>query len=661
MTGKLLRSIAALALAAITAVAPVVPVYGQNQAPVPPQPQTPPQAQPVQTTPPPAVPPQPRTPFQFSSGPDYTKPQPPIWNFLLSYAPRQVDQPQFANSPHLDQLIHDGKLQLSLSDAIALALESNLDIGVQRYYSWMAETDMLRTKAGGAPRGVAVSTVPGAFANVPTLTYDPTLTAALSLDRRDIAVNNPLTAGTGANVTATVASLITNTGTANFQYAQSFHPGTTLTLTFNNTRQSTSSAAVLFDPSVTSNATLAFSQPLLNGAGRMINERYIRMALLTKKAVDFAFQQSIITDITAVEDDYWELVFARGNVDVQKQAVGEAQQLYDDNQKQVEIGTLAPIEIVRAEAQLATAQQALITAQLAQVQQQILLMSVITKDPIAGDLRNIEVVTTESVQTPPSIENIPLTDAVSEALAQRPDVASGKLVVNGDDLNVKFARNALLPTLTLSGFWTDDGLGGKTRATPTVPSVVGGFGDAAVQIFQGQFPEYEGQLALTLPIRNRIAQADSTRALLTQRQDQVKLQQIVNGVAVDVQNAQITLQEDRAALTAAQKTRELQERTLDADQRRLQLGTTNNFVVVTDLQTLSAAAAAEVRASVNLQEAEVNFERALGRTLAANKITLADAKTGTETRETLIPGTSADGEIIGGKQVYGLLPTSPQQ
>jgi outer membrane protein TolC len=195
---------------------------------------------------------------------------------------------------------------------------------------------------------------------------------------------------------------------------------------------------------------------------------------------------------------------------------------------------------------------------------------------------------------------------------------------------------------------------------PVVGINTGGLGSDYSDLFRGQSPEFQAQLTLNLPIRNRVAQADNARALLAQRQDQARLQQIINGVAVDVQTAQITLQEDRTAVIAAQKTRQLQEQTLDADQKRLQLGASTIFVVVTDQQAVSTAAQAEVRAQVNLVEARVSFERAMGRTLDANQITIANAKSGVSPRDTLIPGTAVNGEIIREKQALQLLPNSPK-
>jgi outer membrane protein len=183
----------------------------------------------------------------------------------------------------------------------------------------------------------------------------------------------------------------------------------------------------------------------------------------------------------------------------------------------------------------------------------------------------------------------------------------------------------------------------------------GGFGQALSQIFHGTDPEFTFQLAMTLPIRNRVAEADNARALLVQRQDQTKLQATVNNITVDVQNAQILLRQDRASLAAAQKSRELQEQTLDAEQKKFQLGASTVFLVVTDQQALAVAAAAEVRAQVNLEEAKVNFERAMGRTLEVNNVTLANGKSGVVPPDSLIPGTTVTGALISTKPADGAM------
>jgi outer membrane protein len=682
MTRKLFRAFVAIALAGLTTLAPVAPTFGQAQAPgtITPPGGTPAQAPaqvpgqapatPPVATPPVAQQPQPQgippaqsptapqavPPFHFAAGRDYSQPTTWFPHVVTPYRQTFVPQPQLKNSTSIDQLVKDGKLMLSLQEAVELALENNLDIMVQRYYPWMAEVDLLRTRGGGADRGVGSTTLPTAFTNQLPLSFDPTLSTIFSIDSRLLPVNNPLTAGTGTTTSTTtalaIAQLFTHTGIEDVAYSQAFHEGTSFTASLDTTRTSTTSAAVKFNPSVQTSGEALLTQPLLNGFGFLVNERYLRIARINQKATDQAFMQSILTDITSVEDDYWELVYARDNVDVQRQAVDLAQRLYDDNKRQVEVGTLAPIEIIRAQAQVATAQQALIVAQTAQLQEQTLLMSVITKNPTAENLLNVEVVPTDSVNNLPPVENLSLVDAIKEALAYRPDVAEARLTINADDVNVAATHNALLPTLNLSAYVAGAGLNGTSRVTTPVPTVVpGGFGGSAVDTFLGQYPEYEAQLALTLPLRNRVAQADNARALLTQRQDQARLQQSVNNVMVDVQNALITLQQDRPTVTAAQLTRELQQETLDSDQKKLDLGASTIFVVVTDQQALAAAAAAEARAEANLAEAVVNLQRALGRTLDVFKITIADAKTGAVTRDTNIPGTTTTGQLFDPKML----------
>jgi outer membrane protein len=652
MTRQLLRSLVAIVLAGVTTLAPVSPTFGQAQAPATAQDQTPatpavavPGQQPTQTP----VVPVPVVPFQFASGRNYSLP--PSWfpHVLRPYQPTQVSEPQFTNSPKIDQLIKDGKLMLSLQDAVELALENNLDLQVQRYNPWIAETDILRTMGGGADRGTAGNTtLPGAFTDQNPVSFDPLVTTGLSADSRQIPVNNPLIAGTGGSSSfGAFATLFTHTEIGDFGYSQTLHYGTSFAMSLDTTRISTTSSAVAFNPSVQTTGQFAISQPLLNGFGRAVNERYLRIARLNKKANDEAFTQSIITDITAVEDDYWELVFARGNVTVQQQAVDLAQRLYEDNKKQVEVGTLAQLGIVQAQAQVATAQQALIVAQTAQLQEQTLLMSVITKNPTAQNLLNVEIVPTDSVQSLPPVENLTLQDAVNEALAKRPDVAEAKLTINADGINIQATHNALLPQLTVSVFASSVGLGGNRKVTTPVPAVVpGGIGSALSQVLQGSYPEYEAQLALSLPLRNRVAAADNARALLAERQDQTRLQLTINNAMVDVQNALIALQQDGPTVTAAQTTRLLQQETLDAEQKKLDLGASTIFLVVTDQQTLAAAAAAEVRAEANLAEAVVNLQRALGRTLEAFKITVADAQSGSAPHETNIPGTTMTGQLI---------------
>jgi outer membrane protein TolC len=639
MIGRFCRVSFALFLAALVALAPVAPAFAQ---------------QPGESAPP--AQPQPQNRVIHVSDQDYTYGKRWFPHILGPYTPTVMPSPILTNAPQIEQLVKDGKLQISLQDAVDLALQNNLAIVIERYTPWVAEANVLRTLSGAQPLGGTVQ----ALGTIPPMSFDPQVASTLSLDTRTIPVNNPLTAGTGGTAAfGTFATLKTHTTIGDLQYSQGFHTGTSVSASFNNTRGSSSSTATFFDPFVQSNFIFVASQQLLNGFGLLPNEHYIRIARVNKSIADQFLVQQVITSITAVGNAYWELVFARGNVEVARQEIALAEKTYSDNKKQVDVGTLAPLEIVQAEAQLATAQQALIVDQTTVLQDQLTLLNLIAKDPNAPALRTVEIVPTETADVaPPEVEKIPLEDLIKEAVMKRPDVLQAGLVIKGDDVNVKATKNALLPILTLSGEYATEGLAGNTRlittCTPVPPATTctpppqtfTGLATSLNQQFTGVYPEYNAQLSLTIPIRNRLAQANNVIANLNQRSDQANFQQIVNNAAIDVHNAQITLEQARITLAAAVKTRDLDQQTLDAEQKKYQVGASTLFNIVSDQNTLAAAESAEVRARVNLVEGKVNFDRAMARTLEVYNITIADAKSGRPTKDTLIPGTSATGQLF---------------
>src|SRR6267154_4851041 len=639
MIGRLYRTPLAVSLAVLTALAPVTPAFaqqGQGQAAPPAQPES---QTPVRT-------------IQISTE-NYTNGKRWFPNVIAPYKPTIVPEPVLTNAPRIEQMIQDGKLRISLQDAIDLALQNNLDIAIQRYAPWLAEANILRTLGGGISRG----SLP-VFGSIPAQNFDPLLTSTMSLDSRALPVNNPLTAGTGAAGPGTATNfsvLNTHAAIVNTQYSQGVHTGTSFTAAINNTRGSTSSPQNFFSPFVTSNGILTASQQLLNGFGLLPNERNIRIAKLNKYLADQTFEQQVMLSITAVANAYLELAFARGNVDVAQHQIDLANKLYSDNKKQVDIGTLAPLEIVQAEAQVATANQNMIVAQTTLLQDQLTLLNLITKDPTSPALRTVEIIPIDTADVPPpEVEKIPLEDAIKEAITKRPDVLQSDTTLKADDINVRVTKNALLPVLSLSGEISTQGLAGTNRpCTPNgitciipPPQINSGLPSSLADIFTGTYPEYNAQLSLTIPIRNRQAQSDNMTALLTARQDETRYRQVVNNVAIDVHNTQIVLEQARVTLQAASKTRDLDQQTLDAEQKKYQLGASTLFNVVSDQNILAAAASAEVRARVNLAEAKVNFDRAMARTLEVYNITIADAKSGSAPKDTLIPGTTASGQLV---------------
>lgn len=599
---------------------------------------------------------------------NYTKGQPAVPNIFKPYTPLHLPQQSEVNAPTLDQLIRDGKLQIGVDDAVALALQNNLDITLQRYVTYSFDASVLGAKAG-----------PGfVSANGPFVSFDPTLTSTFGWSRTSFPVNNPFLSGTG---TAGFVALTNQNTVGNFGYAQAFPTGSGFAVSLNNTRQSSTSAANLFNPSVTSSLAVQFSQPLLNGFGFTPNLRFLRVARINRKIADFGFQQQVITTVTAVKTQYYELVFAQEDVEVKKKSVELAEKLYNDNKRQVEIGTLAPIEVTRAESQLATTRADLIAAQTLALQDEQFLKQLILRNVMDPKVAEIHIMPTDVPSSNIVVPAIPLSDAVAEAAEKRPDVRQAFLDLDAKKITSRASRNALLPSLNLNAQYGSQGLGGNrltlvptgafvpgtnpivsaagtpilvgggqvftsSRGVTAGPVVAGGLGDALSSVFQSNFPNYSVFLNLNIPIRNRSAQAANITAMLAQQQSEANLQKVRNAVAVDVHNAQIALEQDKFAVEATNRARILAEQTLDAEQKKFQLGASTIFLVIQAQRDLATARSNEVRATVNFVEAKVNFDRALGRTLEENRIDIAGAKPDNLQRVPLIPGT-VSGEEVG--------------
>ncbi|MEQ1472796.1 MAG: TolC family protein, partial [Candidatus Acidiferrum sp.] len=557
---------------------------------------------------------------------------------LAPYTPIHIDEPNLVNSPRIDQLIHDGKLEITLQDAVELALENSLDIAVARYTPWIADTDILRTKAGGRGLGTTGADFGSSQANIaptnPQVSFDPIITATASIDSRTTAINNPFLSGTGVGTTNTLSGLHSHATVFNVAYNQSFSPGTTINVGWNNTRSSSGSAANFFNPSVQSALYATFSQQLLNGFGTYVGRRNIMISKNNRKIADLVFMNQAITTVTNTINAYWELVYARENVKVQQQAVSVSDKLYNDNKKQLEIGTMAPLDVTRAESEVAAGRQNLIVAQTTKLQDEQILKNAMTKDPLAPNLINVEIVPTDLPAPIEAVESSTFEAAIQEAFTKRPDLREQEFNLKNAGIEVHATRNALLPELTLNGQFSSSGLAGNspitgttviTSGAPIVDSngnpvtiagpggvqtpifqqvttapVVGtsqqGFGTAQNQVFTNQFPDYFASLNLYLPLRNRSAQADNARAVLTQRQIETRFQQLKNAALLDVRNTYIALQQDRARVDAAIKARELQKQTFEAEQKKYTLGASTVYNVILTQRDYVTAQGVELRA-----------------------------------------------------------------
>jgi outer membrane protein TolC len=681
MKKPFLRQLLAAVLVGVLAGVPVTPVFGQEPA------------TPAQNPPPVPPPAQSATPAKQGGIPvslgvskhDYSVAPSAFPNIINPYRMQIVEPGVLTNSPRLEQLIHDGKMPLGLQDAIALAMENSMDIAVQRYSPWMADVSLLKARAGlfsyGTPGSIAVESL----ANLPMLQYDPFITQVVNVSDAAIPIANPFTsgtAGTGASINQNTAQpLFSHQAQYNTSYQQSFVTGTTLSASWNNTRAS-STAANFFNPYVQSNLTISLQQQLLAGRGRFVNRRNIIIAENNRKIADLNFSQQAITTITSTITAYWELSYAQQNVKVQQQAVTVSQKLYGDNKKQLEIGTMAPLDVTRAESELATDRQNLIVAQTTELQDQLVLKNLISKDPLASNLINVEIIPTDKPESPEAIQTLSFEDAIKEAFQKRPDLQAQYYNLKNADVDVKATKNALLPTATLGLQYQSGGLGGNSlingnptviagvpivdangvpiagffvpsAATPVTGKSQQGFGTAQSQIFHNDFPIYAGQITFSLPLRNRANQADNIHAQLVMHQFEAQVQQVKNTALLDVRNTTIAVEQGRAQVQAATKARELQQQTFDAEQKKYQLGASTVYNVILTQRDLITAQGNELRALANLAEAKANYERALGRTLEVNSVTIATNK-GTVEKDTLIPGT-LNGQVVGTEELIKAL------
>lgn len=606
----------------------------------------------------------------LSVGPNYSHGKNWFPNIFDQYWPTHVPPPTLTNTPKLGQLINNGQLMLSLDDAIALALQDNLDIRVQEFQTWVSQTQLLKAEAGGIPQAGASQAV--TLGSAPLVAFDPEVTIGTSWTQSLSPVNNAFTTGAGT----LVPSSLFRQHDYKFSYAEGFHTGTALSVTWDNQRDSSNFTSYVFNPWVQPTLTASITQPLLNGCCVFPTTRFIITAKNDTVIADASFRTSVITDITQTENDYWELVFDREFVKVEQQAVAASQKLYNDNKRQLQIGTMAPLDVVTAQSALAADQQALVTAQTNVLLQQTKLLNDITKDPLADNMKNVEIIPTTPIETPEPVDT-PVDQLMSEAWQNVPVMTIDRMTIANNGIEVKATANSLKPSLNLFLEYQATGLAGThsglangaiptgyaadttlpvvdvNGVQPAPPMFLGspvyapsafvvtstGVGTAERNMFNATYPTYVAGITLGLPLRNRSAQSDNARALLDERQSQVQYQKDKNIVYVNVRQSLIQMEQYRAAITAAAEATRLAQESYVDEEKRFQLGVSTSYNVVLKQRDLSNAESTELRDRINLIEAEVLFNEAMGRTLKANDITIADAMHGSIMGVPNIPGT----------------------
>lgn len=594
-------------------------------------------------------------------------------NRLVAPYQRRIIKPvNLADSNRLDSLIRAGQLYLSLQDAIALVLENNLDIEVARFGPLVADADILRAQAGGLLRGVQTNVTLGpasvssqvsggatggagnAINNSAATTassgtvitqtgttipnYDPVLTSSLNWLHKSSPQSNTVTTGTN--------NLFFGSKNFNFGLQEGFVTGTTANYSFNYQTFNSNNQLNNLNPSRQGAMTLAVSQHLLQGFGIAVNNRNIRIAKLNRQVSDLVFEEQVIATVSSVVNLYWDLVSFNEDLRVKRQALELAKKLYEDNKKQVEIGTLAKIEVTRAEAEVASREQDLTISETNVLQQEAVLKNTLTRNgPATMAIYSAHIVTTDTLRLPSDQPVPPLQDLMDVALLHRPELKQTKINLETSRIGLAGSRSQLLPTLDLQAALTNNALAGdpnylrvgQPNFVSPATNLIGGFDTVLGQILRRNYPDYSLGLQLNVPLRNRSAQADITRDSLSLRQAELRERQQTNQVRVDVQNGQIGLVQSRSRYNAALKTRQLQEQALDAEQKKYQLGASTIYFVIQAQRDLATSQGAEVTAMANFMRAKTQLELVTGQTLQEHNIKMYEAKTGSVARSADIP------------------------
>lgn len=583
-----------------------------------------------------------------------------------AYSASKVAPIQLTNSPLITQLIRDGKLYLSLKDAIRLALENNLDLAIARYTLPIASTDVLRTQAGGIFRGVNTGVVqgtpgggvggfgagaPGGGAGgttggaggagagasglvqstlgsgAPVASYDPVITAVIGAEHQTTPLSSLQIYG--------VPLLQLNTGQANIIYSQAFSTGTNISFELDNNRQTTNSPFFNISPALAAQYRFTLQQQLLSGFGFGPNLRYIRIANNNKKISDIGFKSQVIATITQIENIYWDLVNAYEQAQVNEQSLAFAQQSLDNAKKQLQLQSIPEMDVMRSEADVSRRDQDLTLARTSLQLQELLIKNALTRsldDPVLEAVAVVPTDRLQEVQAPPTHA---VQELIAEALRDRPELAESDLDLKNRQISNQAVRNALLPSLSLVGFYGGSGLAGPLNPVYNIPGVPNisavpiDYSGALQNTFNNTAPDYYIGLNLNIPIRNRVAKADQYRSELEYRQAELRREELKKQIRIEVRNADYALQQTAARVDAARKARDLAQRTFDITKKEQDLGAGSIFQTMTAQRDLSLSELDLVAAMTVYEKAKVELDRATASTLGHNGIEIQDAIKGT--------------------------------
>ena len=591
----------------------------------------------------------------------------PSWfpTVLKPYQQGSIRTPTLENSPRLHDLISNGKLRLTMSDALALAIENNLDIAVQRFLHPIAEADVLRASSGQAARGIPGALLPaglnqgaigvgvnqfqgagglgsaggisggGGAVQIPQVgSFDPSVSVNFSMDRTLSPLNTLQVAG---------VPQVTTTSTAfSGSYTQLFPTGMSFTYNLNGIRQNSDQQFLLYNPAIISRFTLGVNQPLLSGRGFLPNKRFIMVAGNNLKTSDELLRAQVTAAVVQVENAYWNLAAANESVLSAQRSLETAERLDNDTKGKLDVGIVARIDLATTGSAVAAAKRDLILAQTNFGLQETQFKKLLSKrsDP---DLDAAAIETIDGLPEPSARDLPELNTALAAAMEERPELRIAQQDLANQDISTRFTRNGLLPNVSVFSLFAGAGLAGDNLKTAS------GAGKSLFQDFAAEYPEYASGFSMVLPIGNRAAQADNLRARFEQQQLEISNERLKQQVELEVRQAMVSLTQGQAQVEAANEALTLAGQVLDAEQARLESGVSTSYNVILRQRDLAAARQAQIAASVTYANALVDMHRATGATLKENGIELGDALTGEVTKRPTPPFQSFQKSNTGAK------------
>ncbi len=557
---------------------------------------------------------------------------------LGPYRQKTVADLRSTDSVDLERMIAGGKLNLSLDLLKKAVRGNNLDIASAKFNTLYAETDILRAKAGGAPRGATGVVIPtGLFAGAigagvgdsgggttgtsaggisggaravtvrPRGTYDPTVSLNFSMDRTTSPLNTVRVSGIPVVTTSTTA--------LQTRYTQAFTTGSSFSISFNNQRQSSTQQFLLYNPNIVSSFAFSATQQLLNGSSRDVNRRFLDVAINERKITSETYRQQVITTLAQAESLYWDLVAAYENRQVAEKSLAVARQLYEENKMREEIGRLSYIDVVTAAAEMAARQRDLVVAESAHKMREVEMKNVISPQ-ISSDLASADIGIGDKLPEPKDSDIPKLTDAMKAAMENRPELRQAEANMYNQSVAIRYAKDLLKPTLVLFAQYSGSGLSGnRVIQDPVSGSIIilpGGIGGAWGQLARFRFPDYAFGFSLSIPLRNRSAQADNMRTRFERNQSETALEQTKSRIALEVRKAVIGLVQAKAQVEAARKAADLSQQLASAEEEKLLSGVSTPYDVIRRQRDQLAAQFAEVQARVNYAKAFVEIRRSMG-------------------------------------------------